>query len=179
MLFWAWLAGESLADVCRRDRLPYDRWLKEGNIIFEGKSVIDISSVKSKLMELATRFKIKWVGFDPHLADDLKTWIEWECVPVPQQTNFLSPPTKRLREKIMKGQIRHGGDSLLRAMVEAARLDTDANGNIRLNKSKSTSRIDALAGLVNAEFIAARHPEPEVSAYEGLSVDAIKERMIF
>lgn len=179
VLHWCWLAGESLADVSRRDKVPYDRWLKEGNIIFEGKSVIDISSVKSKLLELATRYKIKWIGYDPHLADDLKTWTEWECVPIPQQTNFLSPPTKRLREKIMRGQIRHGGDPLLRAMVEAARLDTDANGNIRLNKSKSTSRIDALAALVNAEFIAARHPEPEASVYEGLNSDQIQARMVF
>ena len=179
VLHWCWLAGESLPDVCRRDRLPYDRWLKEGNIIFEGKSVIDISSVKSKLMELSTRFKMHYIGYDPHLADSLKTWTEWECVPVPQQTNFLSPSTKRIKEKIMKGQIRHGGDPLLRAMVEGARLDQDNNANIRLNKAKSTSRIDALAALINAEFIAARHPAPEVSAYEGLSTEEIKERMIF
>jgi phage terminase large subunit-like protein len=64
-------------------------------------------------------------------------------------------------------------------MVEGARLDQDNNANIRLNKAKSTSRIDALAALINAEFIAARHPEPEVSCYENLSVDAIRERMIF
>ncbi len=100
-------------------------------------------------------------------------------VPVPQQTNFLSPPTKRIKEKIIRRQLRHGGDPLLRAMVEAARLDTDANGNIRLNKAKSTSRIDALAALVNAEFIAARHSEPEVSIYEGKSSKEIFERMAY
>jgi phage terminase large subunit-like protein len=55
-------------------------------------------------------------------------------------------------------------------MVEAARIDQDANGNIRLNKAKSTSRIDALAALVNAEFISARHPEPAVSIYEGRGI---------
>jgi phage terminase large subunit-like protein len=166
VLCWSWLAGESLSDVCRRDRLPYDRWLKEGTIIFEGKPVIDVESVKSKLMELSTRFKIKFVGFDPHLADDLKSWSEWEMVPVPQQTNFLSPATKRVREKIIRGQLRHGGDPLLRAMVEAGRIDTDSNGNLRLNKAKSTSRVDALAALINAEFISGRHPEKYESVYE-------------
>jgi len=179
VLFYVWLAGESLADVCRRDRLPYDRWLKEGNIIFEGKSVIDVDSVKSKLLELSTKYKIKFVGFDPHLADDLKTWTQWEMVPVPQQTTFLSPATKRIREKIIRGQIRHGGDPLLRSMVEAGRIDTDTNANIRLNKAKSKSRIDALAALVNAEFIAARHPEEIVSIYEGQTAAKIRERMAF
>jgi phage terminase large subunit-like protein len=166
VLYWAWLAGDSLGDVCRRDRLPYDRWLKEGNIIFEGKTVIDVESVKSKLLELSTRYKIKHVGFDPHLADDLKTWVEWEMIPVPQQTTFLSPATKRVREKIIRGQLRHGGDPLLRSMVEAGRIDTDTNANIRLNKAKSQSRIDALAALVNAEFISIRHPEEKKSVYD-------------
>lgn len=179
VLFFVWLAGESLPDVCRRDRLPYDRWLKEGNIIFEGKPVIDVDSVKSKLLELSTKYKIQFVGFDPHLADDLKNWTEWEMVPVPQQTTFLSPPTKRIREKIIRGQIRHGGDQLLRSMVEAGRVDTDTNANIRLNKAKSQSRIDALAALINAEFIAARHPEAVMSVYENLSAEQIKERVCF
>ncbi len=77
----------------------------------------------------------------------------------------------------MRGQVRHGGDPLLRAMVEAARVDQDANSNIRLNKAKSTSRIDALAALVNAEFIVARHPEPEVSVYSGLTSEQIQRRI--
>jgi phage terminase large subunit-like protein len=166
VLLWAWLAGESLPEVCRRDRLPYDRWMQNGNVVFEGRAVIDIASVKSKMLELGTKFKIACIGYDPHLADSLKGWSEWEMVPVPQQTNFVSPPTKRLREKILRGQLRHGGDSLLRAMVEGARLDQDTNANIRLNKVKSTSRIDGLAALVNAEYVSARHPEPEVSLYE-------------
>jgi phage terminase large subunit-like protein len=161
ILSWVWLAGESLADVCRRDRLPYDKWLKEGNVIFEGKPVIDISSVKLKLLELSSKYKIKWIGYDPHLADEVKAWTEWEMIGVPQQTTFLSPPTKRIREKIMRGLMRHGGDPVLRAQVEAARVLHDLNANIRLDKSKSTSRIDALAALVNAEFISVRHPETE------------------
>lgn len=179
VLFWVWIAGESLVDVCRRDRLPYDKWLKEGSIIFEGKSVIDVDSVKSKLLELSTRFKIKHIGYDPHLADDLKTWTQWELVPVPQQTNFLSPATKRIREKIIRGQLRHGGDQLLRAMVEAGRIDTDTNANVRLNKAKSTSRVDALAALINAEYISARHPESVRSVYDDLDVEQIKNRMVF
>lgn len=172
LMFFVWIAGESLPEVCRRDRLPYDKWLKEGNIIFEGKPVIDVESVHSKLLELSTRYKIKFIGFDPHLADALKNWKEFEMVPVPQQTTFLSPATKRIREKIIKGQLRHGGDPLLRAMCEAGRIDTDTNANIRLNKAKSQSRIDALAALVNCEFIAERHPEVVTSVYEhrGLTI---------
>lgn len=179
LLTWVWIAGESLADVCRRDKVPYDRWMANGNILFEGKPVIDVSSIKAKLIELSQRYKIRHVGYDPHLADDLKSWTEWALTPVPQQTNFVSPPTKRLREKIMRGQLRHGGDPLLRAMVENARADTDVNGNIRLNKGKSTARIDALAALVNAEYITARAVEPAKSIYENKTVDEIKTRMRF
>lgn len=169
VLCWAWLAGESLNEVCRRDKLPYDKWLSNGNIIFTGTPVIDISAIKEKLTELSSKYKIHFIGFDPHLADSLSSWGEdtgWELIPVPQQTNFLSPPTKNLREKILRGKIRHGGDPLLRAMEEGARVEEDTNANIRLNKAKSRSRIDVLAALVNAEYLALKKPEPEGSIYD-------------
>jgi phage terminase large subunit-like protein len=168
VLTWAWLAGENLNEVCRRDRLPYDKWL-HGNIIFTGKSVIDISEIKEKLIELSSKYQIHFIGFDPHLADSLSTWGEatgWELIPVPQQTNFLSPPTKTLREKILKGKIRHGNDPLLRSMVESARVEEDTNGNIRLNKAKSRSRIDCLAAWVNAEYLSLKKVEPVGSVYD-------------
>jgi len=63
-------------------------------------------------------------------------------------------------------------------MVEAGRIDTDTNANIRLNKAKSQSRIDALAALVNAEFIAARHPE-EVKSREGMSAEEMRDKFSF
>ncbi len=176
VLTWSWLAGENLNEVCRRDRMPYDKWLKNGNIIFTGKSVIDISSIKEKLIELASKYQIHFIGFDPHLADSLSTWAEdtgWELIPVPQQTNFLSPPTKTLREKILKGKIRHGGDPLLRSMIESARVGEDTNGNIRLNKAKSRSRIDCLAALVNAEYLVLKKIEPEESIYEHQGITVI------
>jgi phage terminase large subunit-like protein len=185
-LVWCWIAGESLLDVCRRDKCPYDKWMANGNLIFEGRPVIDVSSVKAKLLELKQRYRIQHVGFDPHLADSLKGWEpDFVVTPVPQQVNFISPPTKRLREKIMKGQLRHGGDPLLRSMVENSRVDEDVNGNIRLDKRKYTSRIDALAALVNAEFIAVKHPEPQGSIFEHgrdggvMSIAEMKERMAF
>lgn len=179
VLFWVWLAGENLSDVCRRDKIPYDKLMANGNLIFEGKAAIDASSVKAKLLELSQRYKIVHVGYDPHLADSLKSWTEFTLTAVPQQVNFVSPPTKRIREKIMKGQLRHGGDALLRSMVENSRVDSDVNGNIRLDKRKSTSRIDALAALVNAEYLAAQELEPKGSVYENLSVAEIKSRMAF
>jgi phage terminase large subunit-like protein len=166
VIYWVWLAGENLNDVCRRDRLPYDRLLKDWNIIFEGKAVIDVESVHQKLIELSTKYHIGYVAFDPHLAEDLKEWKEWELIPVPQQTNFLSPATKHLKEKIMNEKIRHGGDLLLRSMVESARLGMDVNSNVRLNKAKSRSRIDVLAALINAEYLALKQPQPERSVYE-------------
>ena len=167
VLTFVWIAGENLNEITRRDKLPYDKWLKNGNIIFEAKPVIDIASIKAKLMELSTKYKIKRIGQDVYLADELKQWEgDWEMIPVPQQTPFLSPPTKRIQEKVMKGQLRHGGDPLLRAMVENAKVDTDMNGNIRVNKSKSMSRIDALAALVNAEFLAMKEPDDHGSVYD-------------
>lgn len=159
VLTWGWLGGENLSEVCRRDRLPYDRWLRNGNILFEGRPVIDIKSVRGKLNELAGRYRFKHIGFDPYLESEIKDWSEFELIPVAQQSKSLSPATKRLKELILNRKIRHGGDPFLRAMVENARVETDPNGNIRLSKKTSRSRIDPLAALVNAVYLSMNVPD--------------------
>jgi phage terminase large subunit-like protein len=78
----------------------------------------------------------------------------FELLPVAQQYSFLSPALKTLKSKILEKKLQHNGDPLLRSMVENARVLTDPSGNIRLDKSKSTSRIDGLVALNIAASVA-------------------------
>jgi len=55
-------------------------------------------------------------------------------------------------------------------MVENARVESDLNGNIRLVKNKSRSRIDALAAWVNAEAISTKAGELGEKKYQLLFV---------
>jgi phage terminase large subunit-like protein len=153
---WAWLAGETLSECSKRDRLPYEKWVGKEIIFFEGKPTIQIEPVLQMLAKVKSVFpKFRKLGYDPYLSALLKP-IEpyFELLPVAQQYSFLSPALKTLKSKILEKKLQHNGDPLLRSMVENARVLTDPSGNIRLDKSKSTSRIDGLVALNIAASVA-------------------------
>jgi phage terminase large subunit-like protein len=153
---WAWLAGDNLVECSRRDKLPYEKWVSKEIIFFEGKPTIQIEAVLQILAKVKSIFpKFRKIGYDPYLSAMLKTVDPYfELIPVPQQYSFLSPALKTLKTKILEKQFQHNGDPLLRAMVENARVLTDPSGNIRLDKSKSTARIDGLVALNIAASVA-------------------------
>jgi phage terminase large subunit-like protein len=93
----------------------------------------------------------KTIGFDPYASEMLKGWEDYfDMIPIPQQYGVLSPAIKALQVMILNGSIEHEGDPLMRSMIENARLLEDPSGNLRLDKSRSISRIDCLSALVCA-----------------------------
>ncbi len=153
---WAWLAGESLPECSRRDKLPYEKWVDKEIVFFNGQPTIQIESVLQILAKVKSIFpKFRKIGFDPYLSAMLKVVDPYfELIPVPQQYSFLSPALKTMKTKILEKQFQHNGDPLLRSMVENARVLSDPSGNIRLDKSKSTARIDGLVAVNIAACVA-------------------------
>jgi phage terminase large subunit-like protein len=62
----------------------------------------------------------------------------------------MSPPTKELMKLTLEGKIAHGGHEVLRWMADNVFVRTDPAGNIKLDKEKSTERIDGMVALVMA-----------------------------
>jgi phage terminase large subunit-like protein len=62
----------------------------------------------------------------------------------------LTAPTKRLLELVLSGDLAHGGNPVLRWMASNVMAAQDPAGNLKLDKSKSTEKIDGIAALVNA-----------------------------
>jgi phage terminase large subunit-like protein len=108
------------------------------------------------IVDFFQRFKPKFptllkIGYDPYLGNLLKPLEPFfELVVISQQAKFVSPAIKFLRTKILEGTVEHTGAGLLRAQVENCRLTSDINGNLRLDKLKSFSRIDGLSSIVTA-----------------------------
>jgi phage terminase large subunit-like protein len=71
--------------------------------------------------------------------------------------------TERLAEE---GKLRHCNHPVLTMAVSNAKVETDAAGNRKLSKKRSTGRIDPLVALTMALGVASRHEAP--SAWEPL-----------
>ena len=62
----------------------------------------------------------------------------------------MSPPTKELMKLTLEQRIAHGGQPVLRWMMDNIFIKTDPAGNIKPDKEKSTEKIDGVVATVMA-----------------------------
>jgi phage terminase large subunit-like protein len=117
-------------------------------------------------------FQIKMVSYDPWNATDLVARLEkldgLPCVKMRQGFASLSAPTKSLETAILSKRLRHDGHPVLRWNVSNAAVESDAAGNVKLSKERSTERIDGAVALVMALDAMERHDHAPVPAYQVL-----------
>ena len=70
---------------------------------------------------------------------------------------WVSPPTIELMKLVLEKKIAHGGDEVLRWMMDNVFVRTYPAGNIKVDKEKSTEKIDGAVALVMALDSAQRH----------------------
>jgi phage terminase large subunit-like protein len=147
---------EALAgDLQRKHKAPYLRWAEEGWVDLTPGEVVDYGYVRTVVRDqFLTGVNIRKVVSDPFNAYKLAIELrDDDSLPVEflrQGYLSLSPPTKDLLRLIRSGKIRHGGNPVLRWMIDNARVEQDAAGNIKLSKHKSRGKIDGMAALINA-----------------------------
>lgn len=149
--------AESIANRVRRDRVPYDKWAREGALISTEGNVVDYDFIKSQILDDAERFQIERFGFDPFNALQVMIQLAGEGLPtekVRQGFLTLSGPSKELERLLLGGSFWHGGHPVLEWCASNVAIETDAAGNIKPSKSKSTERIDGIAALVSALALA-------------------------
>lgn len=137
-----------------RDGVPYREWARAGHVTMTPGNCIEYAAVRDFILERwARKFQVREVAYDPynatHLADELQK-AGLTLVEFPQTIKHVSPPTMELKNLVLQGKVRHGGNPILRWMVGNVAVLTDVNANERLTKKGSTARIDGVSALVNA-----------------------------
>lgn len=163
-----WMPEDTIIDRERQDKTKYKQWAKEGYITLTPGNVIDYDYIRAEINDLAEQYKIKEVAFDPWNATQLSTQLQgdgFEMIPIRQGFTSMSPPSKELQKLILSKQLRHNGNPVLRWMADNVAVETDAAGNIKPSKAKSTQRIDGIVAVVMAIDRASRN-QNKVSVYE-------------
>jgi phage terminase large subunit-like protein len=163
---------EGLEERARTDRASYLTWMRQGNLIATPGRVVDYEYVinfmkrETEGMPLASinydRWRISILRKEAERAD-WATDVQWN--PVGQGYKDMSPCLETFEALALEGRIRHGGHPALTAAVLGSAVVSDPAGNRKLEKSKSTARIDAIVAGVMAAQAACGAPETE-SAYD-------------
>ncbi len=160
-----------LKDHSRRDKLPYDRWAKDGALIATPGNVIDYARIRAVALRDAEQFSVAFMGAPA--ADPSKTgsiaydrWNATETILMLQDEGFgmvpfgqgyasMSAPAKELERLVICNGFHHGGHPVLKRHAEVVTVAQDEAENIKPVKAKSTERIDGVVGLCEALGIAA------------------------
>ena len=149
-----------LEERARRDRAPYDVWVREGKLRAVPGASVDYDWLCDDLVLELDGMSIASVQFDRWRIDVLKAaarrtgfgaivalWAD-----VGQGYRDFSPRLEAFESALLRGRIRHGNHPLLTMGAANAIATADPAGARKLDKSLSTQRIDPLVAAVMAAF---------------------------
>ncbi len=147
-----------------RDRVPYDLWHSQGLIHATPGASVDYEPVAMRLAEICDDYDVVSVNFDRWRIDVLQRELERHgtvlpLMPFGQGYKDMAPAMDIAESVILNGCVRHGNNPVLTMCAANSVVDTDPAGNRKLNKAKSTGRIDGMVALIMA--IAATSGEVE------------------
>lgn len=166
----SFIPEDSIKEKIKKDKMPYDLWVREGYITAIPGSVIDYRVMLDYAMKITEEkgwVRHEW-ALDPWgtiqvsniLQDDNETPVD-----VIQGLKTLSEPTKDFREQVYMGNVVHDGNPVLTWAMSNAVTKSRDQSYVMLDKSKSTKRIDPVAAMITAH-VRAMVSDFENSCYE-------------
>jgi phage terminase large subunit-like protein len=148
-----WVPEETLDQRVKRDRVPYDMWAKEGFLFTTTGNVTHYGKIEHDILDLYKQYEIREIAIDRWngrhisqiLTDDGLKVIEFG-----QGFQSMSSPTKDVMRLTLEKRLAHGGNPVLRWMMDNVSVQIDPAENLKMDKAKSTERIDGAVALVMA-----------------------------
>lgn len=162
MLPFAWRPMDDVLSAEQRDHVPYRDWERAGFLALCKGDMIDYRMVERTIYQAAETYDLVCVGVDPYLSrtlvqrlmseedDAMERKTAVQCIDIPQNIRYLSPPTKELERLIRSRQMLHVHNTCARWCFGNARCYVDGNENLKLMKDRSTGRIDIAVAWVIA-----------------------------
>lgn len=153
LLLWLWCPEEDIALRSRRDRVPYDVWVREGLIEATPGNFTDFAAIARRVLELAGEYDVREIAYDRTFAGELVQTLTDEGIAMVEfGQGFLSMagPTGELDRLLTGRQLRHGGHPVLRWMAGNVAVRQDPAGNLKPDRQRSGEKIDGVVALVMA-----------------------------
>ena len=151
-----WLPEEGLARKGEQDRVPYVQWLADGHLETTPGRAIKKQFVLRRLVEIADHYDLQGIGYDRWRIEDLRAQIDDEgaslppLVPVGQGFQSMAPAVDEFERRLVNGELCHGGHPILTWCAANAVYQEDPAGNRKVDKRKSTGRVDGIVAAVMA-----------------------------
>lgn len=182
VLMRCWAPEDSLPDLNQRTADAATDWVKQGWLTLTPGNVTDYDFVEAQISRDRDEFLVQELAYDRWNAQQLVNNLMGDGAPMitmGQGFASMSAPTKDLQRLIKVGAqvdeagapvkplVRHGGNPLLRWMVDNFAVAMDPAGNVKPDKANAGDKIDGVVALIMAlsRAVAAREAVA-TSAYD-------------
>lgn len=154
-----WTPEQGLADRARKDRVPYDLWVKQGFLRTTPGATVDYAYVAREISELLEGCDIQAIAYDRWRIDLLKKEFANIGADLPLQAwgqgfKDMAPAIDHLEAELLNGRICHGTNPVLGMCAANTVVTKDPSGSRKFDKSRATGRIDGMQALAMAMGIA-------------------------
>jgi phage terminase large subunit-like protein len=168
---WCFCPLDTIEKRSKEDRVPYKYWsnLKRDNAVDDSDTyliatdgnMVDYNVVFNKIIEITGIYKTKHLEYDRKFSSGLIAPLQEsgvELSPFTQTLMNYTSPTKEFERLLRSEKLRVGNNPILKYALSGCVPIFDTNENVRLDKARSTKRIDpiiasimALAGTLSEE----------------------------
>lgn len=140
------------------EKVDYRDFIRAGKCIACGDKVIDYKVVEDFILNIEDKYgvRVQAIGYDRWNALSTAQKLEaagYQTVEIRQHSSTLHPPTKLLKEKILKKEFEYEPNRLLEINFQNARCSFDTNKNMYVHKKKSKGKVDMVVSLINAMYL--------------------------
>jgi phage terminase large subunit-like protein len=146
---------DRLYEAEQRDKVPYAQWAAAGLVIATPGDVVDYDFVEQEIKALGSRFAIDEIVYDPWRAAELVNHLsaEFAMVKCAQAYNPMAIYSDTFEGRVLRREIAHGGNPVLRWMMACTEVKSDRQGNVMPMKPRRDTygkRIDGIVAAIMA-----------------------------
>lgn len=182
---WFWLPSEAIFERSKTDHVPYDKWAEQGYLETVAGAAITYDVIAARICEILQQHPgLKKIAFDRWNFAQFKPWLthhKWneqsiaeKWVEFGQGTQSMSPALRELESRITRRELAHGNHPILNSCAANAVIAGNKDGKQKkdssarkLDKKRSTGRIDGLVALSMAMGIAPMGAPVDVASLIG------------
>jgi phage terminase large subunit-like protein len=168
-----WIPAEGLADRVKKDKVPYDVWIRQGHLQTTPGKVVDKDFVATTLGALVQQHQltVRELAYDRWRIHEFQAAckradVSFEMVEFGQGYQSMAPALDAFETDLTAGTFRHPNNPVLNWNAASAVVTRDPAGNRKLDKPKATGRIDGMvAGVMSHGRAALQSPDEEIQFF--------------
>jgi phage terminase large subunit-like protein len=148
-----WTPEDNLRSLDKRTAGAASVWVRDGYLTLTPGNVADYDWIKAQILSDMETYDIQGLAYDRWNSSQLVNDLTNDGVPlVPMGQGYasMSAPTKELLRLVRMGRFNHGGNPVLRWMVDGFAVVLDPAGNVKPDRAAVAAAGFKMDGLVAA-----------------------------